>query len=285
MAYQLPQGLLAGFYAEQIASSLAELQHAGEQWAPRDFFIAAHTHTVWEFYFQQSGETRWDAAGKTYLLAPGHFFAVPPGMRHQLHERPAAPHHFYFVALDVETLLRDSPAMRALWRHTEAVSIPQAETLAAPFRQFIREVALSLPHREEGLYLSLRYLLVEATRLLQTALPAPSPVFRHPAVLHARELLEHRAGEPWRLEDLARRVGLSPTHLAECFTREVGVPPHAYLLHRRVEQAKAWLRESNVAITAMALELGFSSGQHFAATFKRATGITPQQYRQQARMA
>jgi AraC-like DNA-binding protein len=71
---------------------------------------------------------------------------------------------------------------------------------------------------------------------------------------------------------------MSPTHLAELFTRDVGVPPRQYLLQVRIERAKQYLTQRSVAITALGLELGFSSSQHFAATFKRLTGKSPREY-------
>jgi AraC family transcriptional regulator len=71
---------------------------------------------------------------------------------------------------------------------------------------------------------------------------------------------------------------MSPTHLAELFTRDVGVPPRQYLLQVRIERAKHYLTQRSVPITALGLELGFSSSQHFAATFKRITGKTPRDF-------
>ena len=95
----------------------------------------------------------------------------------------------------------------------------------------------------------------------------------------AKELMDHQPSHPWRLTDLARRAGVSAHHLVECFTREVGVSPRPYLLSVRVRLAQEMLTGSDIAVTELALELGFSSSQHFAATFKRLTGETAQGYR------
>lgn len=283
MNYSRPRGFLAGFYSEVPEPASPELNHVGEQWAPRDFFIPWHTHTVWEFYLQISGETHWDAPEPDYRLRPGHFMAVPPGVRHQMHDLPEGRHHFYFAAIDLNRLLAEVPELAAYWQRTTTVFIPQADTLTGPFRQLIREVSLQMSHRALGVRTALQYLVVEATRLAEKTQPDTSLVFRHPAVLHAKELLEHQAGHHWNLTDLAFRVGLSPGHLVECFTKDVGVSPHHYLLQIRVEQAKEWLRQTNLSITEMALELGFSSSQHFATTFKRITGTSAQQYRNTCR--
>ena len=65
---------------------------------------------------------------------------------------------------------------------------------------------------------------------------------------------------------------LSPNHLAQLFTDEVGVSPRQFLLRERVRRAKELLQGSDAAITSIALDLGFSSSQHFAKMFKRSRG-------------
>ncbi|MGH7215100.1 MAG: helix-turn-helix transcriptional regulator, partial [Tepidisphaeraceae bacterium] len=86
--------------------------------------------------------------------------------------------------------------------------------------------------------------------------------------------------EPWRLADLGRMVGVSPNHLVQLFTRDVGVSPHRYLVQRRIERAKELLRQSDVPITQLALDLGFSSSQHFAKTFRQMAKCPARRFRQ-----
>jgi AraC family transcriptional regulator len=182
----------------------------------------------------------------------------------------------------MQAVLARHPALDEPWRGSRIVCISHAESLLTPFRHLIREVSLNSTHRTIGIRLALDAMLIEATRLCERiSSPAPSRVFLHPAVLRARELLEHQPGRPWRLDDLARLSGLSTNHLVECFTREVGVPPRHYLLQVRIDRAQEMLVQSDLPITALALELGFSSSQHFAATFKRLTGKTALQVRKE----
>lgn len=281
--YGRPPELLAGFHADLPDADVPELVHIGEQWASRRLFVTNHSHTVWEFYFQISGECRWDAPGQTCTLSPGGFFAAPPHLPHQMHDRPDDKHHFFFAALDLPVVFARLPALAMLWQRETIVFLPHSETLQTPFRQLIREVSLTLPHRALGLRLALDALVLEASRLLEasgTITDTPhSLTLRHPAVRLAKELLDHQPGRDWRLADLARMAGLSAHHLVECFTREVGVSPRRYLLSVRVRLAQEMLVGSDIAVTDLALELGFSSSQHFAATFKRLTGETAQGYR------
>src|SRR5262249_14978204 len=105
-------------------------------------------------------------------------------------------------------------------------------------------------------------------------------VASHPGVMAVKDALEQRPGEPWTLRALSKLANLSQNHLTALFVRDVGVSPHQYLLRERIRLAKEMLRGTDTPITELALELGFSSSQHFAKTFKQAAGTTALRYRQ-----
>lgn len=98
------------------------------------------------------------------------------------------------------------------------------------------------------------------------------------AVALAKELLAARLGEPPSLEELATLVHLSPFHFARVFRRATGLPPHAWLKQRRLEQARALLR-SGCAPLQVALQLGFSDQSHLTRQFKQSYGVSPGEYR------
>jgi len=81
------------------------------------------------------------------------------------------------------------------------------------------------------------------------------------------------------LGQLAALAGLSVPHFCRAFKQSLGCPPHAFIVRRRLERAKEYLRLSSMPITDVALSCGFSSSSHFANTFRRETGMTPQDFR------
>lgn len=277
--YLRPPSLLAGFHADLPDPAVPEIVHLGEQWAPRRMFIARHSHAVWELYLQITGVTCWEAEGRTYTLSPGSFFAAPPGLPHQMQGRPQDRHHFFFAALDLAPVLDRLPDLALSWSPASVRFQPEGGSLLPPFRHLVREVSLALPHRTAGLRLAVDALVLEASRLCVPPAPPAAFVGLHPAVRLAKELLDHQPGRAWRLASLAQMAGVSSHHLVECFTRELGVSPHRYLLGVRVQMAQEMLTASDIPVTDVALELGFSSSQHFAATFNRLTGETAQSYR------
>ncbi len=81
--------------------------------------------------------------------------------------------------------------------------------------------------------------------------------------------------EEWPVRRLARVSGVSEAHFARSFKEAFGIPPHRYLLTRRIERAKALLRDTDLSITEIAFQTGWSSLGTFGRTFRDITGQSP----------
>src|SRR5258707_743433 len=97
--------------------------------------------------------------------------------------------------------------------------------------------------------------------------------------------MENLGGSP-TLEQMAAVAHLSPYHFARQFKAATGLPPHQYVIARRVERARELLhRNSAVSLAEIAACAGFSDQSQFARHFKRLVGVTPGQFRKSARIA
>jgi AraC-like DNA-binding protein len=81
--------------------------------------------------------------------------------------------------------------------------------------------------------------------------------------------------EEWPVHRLAQVSGVSEAHFARSFKEAFGVPPHRYLLTRRIERATALLRETDLPITEIAFQTGWNSLGTFGRTFRDVTGESP----------
>ena len=96
---------------------------------------------------------------------------------------------------------------------------------------------------------------------------------------------EHLEAGP-TLEQMAAVARLNPYYLARQFKRATGLPPHQYLIMRRIERAKQLLQTGgDVSLAEVAAHAGFSDQSQFSHHFKRLTGVTPGQFRMRARTA
>jgi AraC-like DNA-binding protein len=96
----------------------------------------------------------------------------------------------------------------------------------------------------------------------------------------AKTYLAGRLAERVTLDDVARAVHVSPFHLTRVFQQRTGMPLHRYLTRLRLRASLERLADGAGDLTALALELGFSSHSHFADAFRREFGRTPSEVRQ-----
>jgi AraC family transcriptional regulator len=92
-------------------------------------------------------------------------------------------------------------------------------------------------------------------------------------------IMENLEGSP-TLEQMAGVVHLSPYHFARQFKASTGLPPHQYVVARRIERAQHLLRaDGELGLAEVALRVGFSDQSQFSLHFKRIVGVTPRQFR------
>jgi AraC family transcriptional regulator len=95
----------------------------------------------------------------------------------------------------------------------------------------------------------------------------------------ATEYINENLEKDLTLSEIAASVGMSPYHFARAFKQASGLPPHQYIIKRRIEKAKRLLAQTDLAIAEIAYRVGFSSQSHFTTLFRKHVGTTPKAYR------
>jgi AraC family transcriptional regulator len=95
--------------------------------------------------------------------------------------------------------------------------------------------------------------------------------------------IEEHLAEEITVGDLANVACLSVFHFTRAFAATMGVPPHRYVGRRRLESAKAMIATGRASLGEIALDCQFSSQSSFTRAFRRATGMTPAEYRRTLR--
>lgn len=102
------------------------------------------------------------------------------------------------------------------------------------------------------------------------------PVYR---LNKARSWMLAHLSDPFSLAQVAAHCGMSEYHFSRQFKQATGVTPSAWFTAQRIEWGCRLLRETDLSVTDIALEVGYSSHSHFSQVFKKMKAQKPAEYR------
>lgn len=172
------------------------------------------------------------------------------------------------------------------WIHVKAES-PQAAAFRWLLDQLVEERAADHPGAQLASAQLTQLLFIQILRAhLKTSSDLPAGWLRalgEPRIAPALNLMHGDPARAWHLDELAKAAAMSRTSFAFHFRTAAGVAPLTYLTQWRMRIAERALRESTSSVSTIARVAGYASESAFSNAFKRATGYSPQAYRNRAR--
>jgi AraC-like DNA-binding protein len=237
-----------------------------------------HAHDEYAIGFIERGAQAYTRGRKDRLIMPvGKICVINPG---QLHEGRGATE----VGWDYRMIYIPPEGLAMVLAGSEPVSrrdlpffaesvIDDPETLQALRAAHLCSESSDASQLEKASRLihALRQLM---TRHGQGVPRAQLPRAEPGAVRRAREFIDASVAANPSLDDIARAAAMSPFHLLREFKKAIGVPPHAYLVQRRVDEARRLLLKGH-APRLVAIEVGYSDQAHFSREFRRFYGVPP----------
>ncbi|MFU0832453.1 MAG: Stage 0 sporulation A-like protein [Oscillospiraceae bacterium] len=98
-------------------------------------------------------------------------------------------------------------------------------------------------------------------------------------IRQAKQYIHRNFRDTLSLEKISSMVGFSPSYFSTLFKKETGINFVDYLAQVRMEEAKRLLRETNLSVAAVCEQVGYSDLKHFTKSFKKYTGLKPNEYR------
>lgn len=255
--------------------------------------VTWHYHQGCELIFLLGGAAAYEFRQHQAIeVLGGHFLVVPPGVEHRGVQDVRTPSTICGLLFnpDCGGSCRNTPLAKEDLRWISR-RLAHSGPVVCPFSQDLKGVLERLMQAQHAFEANQHSRFVKASlRLWACAvilgtvpeLTAPHPPGSNELVTAAQDYLKHHLGEPIRISDLIRHIGLGQSRLFHLFKSATGLTPNDYLLRLRVEKAKELLARPGPSVTAIALEVGFSSAQYFSDVFRKYAGKTPREYRQGA---
>jgi AraC-like DNA-binding protein len=233
------------------------------------------------------GALTFKKSNKLYRLMPGDIIINQPWEKHCLFSHPKSLASFWLVArvqpASAPLLKLPTRESRTLKKALLTLS-PQIRRDDGRVRQaFIRLLKYYDSRKSDTRTLGL---LGTCLHLLMATVETASRDHSAPLTNRIEQVISRmrlNPGDNYMLDDMAHQANLSPGYFISRFKQIAGVPPRQFLLECRINSAKEQLRTTQRGITDIAMSLGYSSSQHFANAFKRATGLTPSAWRERQR--
>lgn len=232
-----------------------------------DHAYPRHTHATWTVLIVDAGTIRFDLDGRAHGSAAGHVTVLPPHITHD--GRAASTRGFVKRVLYLDaTHLPDDLVGPAV----------DAPTFAdGRLRADLARVHDGLATGAEPL--AVEQVLALATERLTVRLRGrrgapPAPPAAEDLAEATRALLDAGACDGVTLADLSARLDTSGARIARVFSATFAIPPHAYVLGRRIDRARGLLLDGRPP-GEVAVAVGFHDQAHFTRHFVRHVGTTP----------
>jgi len=207
-------------------------------------------------------------------------WVVPPGVPHVIHfDRPATLIHLYLNEAFFRNMVEGAPAsVEGSLIPSLLVRDPLLVELAKTLHRESLDGHLSTMFTQSVATLMATHLVrsysnrASATCSLRGGM-GPS---RERRVL---AYIEEHLNESITLEELAHVAEISPNYLIALFRQSMGMTPHKYVVHMRIERAYALLKQKGLSLLEIAQRCGFQDQSQFTTVFRRYAGVTPGHFR------
>ena len=246
-----------------------------------DWNSTAHTHACTELFYCLSGEGQFFIQGQLYPVQPDDLVIVNAQVEHTELSLNAAPLEYVVLGISgIEVLFGNSDEPSAILSCRE-----QRERLGALLHMLLAEADHSLDGYETVCQDLLEVLLIWLVRSSTLSLQLQKTTVRaeNRECAEIKRYIDTNYRESITLDKLAGMAHLNKYYLSHAFQKEYGISPITYLSRRRIEESKYLLGNTSHTLAQVSELLGFSSPSYFSQCFRKAEGISPNEYRRQVR--
>lgn len=241
--------------------------------------FSRHTHEGYAIGVIEAGVEEFTYQGAAHRAPAGSVVIIHPGEVHTGNAGTPAGWTYRMLYPEV-TLVQKATSELVGQRQMQLPYFPNPVIQDRQLADQLRQLHIAMEKSTSPLERESRFLWTLAQMVMRYADDRPylAPVGQeHSVVQRIQDYLRANYADTISLEQLAYIANLKPLRLLRVFRKEVGLPPHAYLVQVRVTRAKVLLSMA-VPIAQVAADTGFTDQSHLTRHFKRLVGVTPRQY-------
>ena len=241
-----------------------------------DWESLSHSHGFSELFLVLGGRGQFLAGGERYDVTRDDLVIINPLVEHAEFSMASAP--LEYVVLGIEGLQfssRDN-ALSAF----SVIRLPQASSRIRLYMERLLEESQGDGCGREVIcqyLLNIILVLILGHQKVDISITAARNISAECAAV--KNYIDNHLREPITLEDLAEAAHKNKYYVAHMFKNAFCISPIRYLTERRVEESRYLLSDTSYAISEIAAVTGFSSTSVFSQTFRRVTGVSPNEFR------
>lgn len=253
-----------------------------------DWQSLLHSHPFSELFYVVNGQGTFIAEDTEFPVKKNDMVIINPHVRHTEKSLPGAP--LDYIVLGIEGLSFAFEKIAAA-RSGESAQAPSGTAskynvsktnVCTCLNLMLEEVSRQEEDYETVCQNLLEVLLISMLRSGSLSVVPDNSRLLNRECTQIKNYLDANYSETITLDSLAALTHMNKYYLAHTFTKYVGLSPINYLLQKRIQEGKSLLESTSYSIAQISDLLGFSSQSYFSQAFRKATGMTPMQYRKHA---
>ena len=246
-----------------------------------DWHSTLHTHPFTELFYVVDGKGEFNIQGQRFPVKPNNFVIINPQVEHTELSSPDEPLEYIVLGINGLSFSNLTPVSEGGHPFSFFNLRDEQKDILRYLNAMVQEATSQQMSYELVCHNLLEILLIKILRHQHFDLEVGKQSKATKDISFIKHYLETYYHESIQLEDLASMTHLSRFYISHSFKKEIGMSPMEYLIDIRIKESKILLRTTNYSISQVADIVGFTTPTYFSKQFRKSTGISPTDYREQ----
>ena len=246
-----------------------------------DWHSTLHTHPFTELFYVVDGKGEFNIQGQRFPVKPNDFVIINPQVEHTELSSPDEPLEYIVLGINGLSFSNLTPVSEGGHPFSFFNLRDEQKDILRYLNAMVQEATSQSMSYELVCHNLLEILLIKILRHQHFDLEVGKQSKATKDISFIKHYLETYYHESIQLEDLASMTHLSRFYISHSLKKEIGMSPMEYLIAIRIKESKILLRTTNYSISQVADIVGFTTPTYFSKQFRKSTGISPTDYREQ----